>query len=76
MPTSYRQMRDSELEVARIAAGRLIDGNLKLAKPYGAVETTAKHKLKWPHASYASVGQPDSRVNKFWRYLEAESNTL
>lgn len=63
-----RQLRATESEVARIAAGRLIDGNLKLAKPYGDVETTAKHVLKAARI-IRSVGQPDSRINEILAYI-------
>jgi hypothetical protein len=69
-----RQMRDAESEVARIAAGRLIDGNLRLAKPYGAVETTAKHSLKAARI-IRSVGQPDSRVNEILAYILKRNQT-
>src|SRR3546814_19552477 len=61
-------MRDAESEVARIAAGRLIDGNLKLATPYGDVETTAKHSLKAARI-IRSVGQPSSRINEIMAYI-------
>ena len=57
------QMRDAESEVARIAAGRLIDDNLRLTRPYGDVETTAKHSLKAARI-IRSVGQPSSRINE------------
>lgn len=69
-----RKMRDSTSEVARIAAGRLIDGNLKLAKPYGAVETTAKHGLKAARI-IRSVGQPDSRINEILAYILKRNHT-
>jgi retron-type reverse transcriptase len=58
-----RQMRDAESEVARIAAARLIENNLPLVRPYGDVETTAKHILKSARR-IRSVGQPDSRINE------------
>jgi hypothetical protein len=63
-----RKMRDAELEVALIAAGKLTDGNIKLVKPYGAVETTAKHSLKAARI-IRSVGQPDSRINEILAYI-------
>ncbi|WP_019091469.1 RNA-directed DNA polymerase [Komagataeibacter europaeus] len=63
-----RQMRDAGSEVARIAAGRLIGGNLKLVKPYGNVETTAKHILKAARV-IRSVGQPNSRINEILAYI-------
>src|SRR3546814_7920466 len=67
-------MRDAESEVARIAAGRLIDGNLKLAKPYGDVETTAKHSLKAARI-IRSVGQPSSRINEILAYILKRKQT-
>jgi len=63
-----RKMRDAESEVALIAAGKLTDGNIKLVKPYGAVETTAKHSLKAARI-IRSVGQPDSRINEILAYI-------
>src|SRR3546814_158578 len=69
-----RQMRDAESEVARIAAGRLIDGNLKLAKPYGDVETTAKRSLKAARI-IRSVGQPSSRINEILAYILKRKQT-
>src|SRR3546814_860476 len=69
-----RQMRDAESEVARIAAGGLIDGNLKLAKPYGDVETTAKHSLKAARI-IRSVGQPSSRINEILAYILKRKQT-
>src|SRR3546814_17409836 len=69
-----RQMRDAESEVARIAAGRLIDGNLKLAKPYADVETTAKHSLKSARI-IRSVGQPSSRLNEILAYILKRKKT-
>ncbi|MGJ8482167.1 RNA-directed DNA polymerase [Sphingobium yanoikuyae] len=69
-----RQMRDTESEVARIASARLIDGNLRLVKPYGDVETTAKHGLKAARI-IRSVGQPDSRVNEILAYILKRQQT-
>ena len=69
-----RKMRDSTSEVARIAAGRLIDGNLKLVKPYGTVETTAKHGLKAARI-IRSVGQPGSRINEILAYILRRNET-
>ncbi|KPF91181.1 hypothetical protein IP81_13510 [Novosphingobium sp. AAP83] len=69
-----RQMRDAESEVARIAAGRLIDGNLKLARPYGDVETTAKHSLKAARI-IRSVGQPGGRINEILAYILKRQQT-
>lgn len=70
-----RQMRDAESEVARIAAGRLIDSNLKLVKPYGNVETTAKHSLKAARI-IRSVDQPDSRINEILAYIFKRQQTV
>lgn len=69
-----REMRDSNSEVARIAAGRLIEENLKLSKPYGAVETTAKHGLKAARI-IRSVGQPSSRINEILAYILKRDET-
>ncbi len=63
-----RRLRDSEPEVARIAAERLIDENLRLGKPYGDVEITAKHSLRVARIIRA-VGQPDSRINEIVSYI-------
>lgn len=63
-----RGMRMNESEVARIAAGRLVQDSLKLGKPYGDVETTAKHILKAARIMRA-VGQPDSRINQILAYI-------
>ena len=63
-----RQMRSAESEVARIAASRLIEDNLRLVRPYGDVETTAKHGLKATRI-IRSVGQPDSRINEILAYI-------
>lgn len=69
-----RQMRSANSEVARIAAGRLIDGSLKLAKPYGDVETTAKHSLNAARI-IRSVGQPSSRINEILAYILKRNQT-
>lgn len=69
-----RQMRCPESEVARIASGRLIDGSLKLARPYGDVETTAKHSLKAARI-IRSVGQPNSRINEILAYILKRKET-
>lgn len=68
------QMRDAESEVARIAAGRLIDDNLRLTRPYGDVETTAKHSLKAARI-IRSVGQPSSRINEILAYILKRNQT-
>lgn len=69
-----RQMRAVESEVARIAAGRLIDGNFRLAKPYGDVETTAKHVLKVARI-IRSVADPNSRINEILAYMLRRKQT-
>lgn len=69
-----RQMRSTESEVARIAAGRLIDGNLRLTSPYGDVETTAKHSLKVTRI-IRSVGQPSSLINEILAYILKRKQT-
>lgn len=69
-----RQMRGAESEVARVAAGRLIDGNLKLTKPYGDVETTAKHGLRAARI-IRQVGQPESRINEILAYILKRKQT-
>jgi retron-type reverse transcriptase len=70
-----RQMRSGESEVARVAAGRLIDASLKLSKPYGDVETTAKHSLKAARI-IRSVGQPSSRINEILAYILKRNPTI
>ncbi len=69
-----RRMRDAEPEVARIAAARLIDGKLRLQRPYGDVESTAKHGLKAARV-IRSVGQPDSRINEILAYILSRQQT-
>ena len=68
------KMRDDQSEVARIAAERLIRDNLKLAKPYGEIETTAKHSLKAARI-IRSVGQPASRINEILAYILGRKQT-
>lgn len=69
-----RQMRDAESEVARIATARLIDNNLRLVRPYGDVETTAKHVLRAARL-IRFVGQPDSRINEILAYILKRKQT-
>jgi len=69
-----RQMRDAESEVARIAVGRLIDDNLKLTRPYGDVEATAKNSLRAARI-IPSVGQPSSRINEILAYILKRKQT-
>lgn len=69
-----RQMRATESEVSRIAAARLIGEGLKLATPYGDVETTAKHILKAARI-IRSAGQPSSRINETLAYILKRKQT-
>jgi hypothetical protein len=62
------RMREDGSEVARICAARLVEGSHKLAKPYGAVETTAKHILRAAKIIRV-VGAPDSRIPEIIAYV-------
>ena len=56
------RMREDGSEVARICASKLVEGSLRLERPYGNVETTAKQVLK--AAKFIRVvGAPDSRMS-------------
>ncbi len=62
------RMRENGSEVARICAARLVEGSHKLAKPYGNVETTAKHILRAAKLIRV-VGAPDSRIREIIAYI-------
>lgn len=62
------RMRENGSEVARICAARLVEGSHKLAKPYGTVETTAKHILRAAKLIRV-VGAPDSRIPEIIAYV-------
>ena len=62
------RMRENGSEVARLCAAKLVEGSHKLARPYGAVETTAKHVLR--AAKFIRVvGAPDSRIPEIIAYI-------
>ncbi len=62
------RMRENGSEVARICAARLVEGSHKLTKPYGTVETTAKHVLRAAKLIRV-VGAPDSRIPEIIAYI-------
>lgn len=62
------RMREDGSEVARICAARLVEGSHRLASPYGAVETTAKHILRAAKIIRV-VGAPDSRIPEIIAYV-------
>ena len=62
------RLRENGSEVARICASRLVEGSHKLAKPYGNVETTAKHILRAAKLIRV-VGAPDSRIPEIIAYI-------
>ena len=57
-----RCLRTNESEVARIAASRLLQDGIKLTKPHGKIETTAKQVLKEAKI-IRDTGQPASKIN-------------
>jgi retron-type reverse transcriptase len=69
-----RCLRASQPEVARIAAARLLQDDIKLTTPYGNVETTAKQILKATKIIRA-VGQPKSRINQILAYIIGRGET-
>ena len=62
------RMRENGSEVSRICAARLVEGSLKLSKPYGDVETTAKQLLKAAKLIRV-VGAPESRISEIICYI-------
>ena len=60
--------------MARIAATRLLQDNVKLTTPYGDVETTAKQILKASRIIRV-VGQPESRINQILAYIIGRNET-
>lgn len=69
-----RQIRNSNPEVARVAAGKLIEGNIKLFTPYGNVQLTAKHSLRAARM-IRSIGQPSSRISEILAYVLDRNKT-
>ena len=67
-------MRDNESEVARASCSRLLEEKLKLERPYGGVELTAKQMLRAAKV-VKSVGQPDSRINEILAYILKRKET-
>ena len=67
-------LRAKEPEVARIAASRLLRDRIKLTRPYGDVETTAKQILKEAKVIRA-VGQPASRINDILAHIFQKKQT-
>ena len=63
-----RCLRTPEPEVARMAAARVLQDSIKLANPYGNVETTAKQMLK-ASGVIRTIGQPQSRINQILGYI-------
>lgn len=61
-------LRVQEAEVARIASSRMIQENIRLARPYGDVETTAKQMLKAARIIRV-VGDAESRINEILSYI-------
>jgi retron-type reverse transcriptase len=78
-PASYadiinRCMRATTGEIARIAASRLLQHAVKLAKPYGDVVPAAKRTLK-AVGVIKSSGQPESRINEILSYIFNRNKT-
>jgi hypothetical protein len=69
-----RFMRSKEGEVSRIGVQRLLEKNLKLEKPYGGVEDTAKRALK-SAGVIKVVKYPDSRINEVLSYILNRTET-
>lgn len=69
------RMREDGSEVARICAARLVEGSHKLARPYGTVETTAKHILRAAKIIRV-VGAPDSRIPEIIAYVLDRKRTV
>lgn len=67
-------LRAPESEVARIAASRLLEDKIKLSRPYGNVEITAKKTLKVAKVIRAT-GQPVSRINEMLAYVLRRKET-
>lgn len=63
-----RQLRNPYSEVARVAAGKLIESKLKLSTPHGDVQISAKHTLRAIRLM-RSAGQPSSRINEILAYI-------
>ena len=67
-------LRAPESEVARVAASRLLDDKIRLNKPYGDVEITAKKTLKVAKVIH-TTGQPASRINEVLAYVLDRTET-
>jgi hypothetical protein len=63
-----RSLRLKSGETSRIAAARLLENSIKLARPYGDVEVTAKQTLR-TSGIIKSAGQPESRINQILAYI-------
>ena len=63
-----RALKTSQSELARIASSRMVQESIKLTKPYGNVETTAKQMLKAAKV-IRTVGHPASRINEITGYI-------
>jgi retron-type reverse transcriptase len=63
-----RSLRAKNGEASRIAASRLLQESIKLTKPYGDVEVTAKQTLR-ATGIIRSAGQPDSRISQILAYI-------
>lgn len=68
------RMREGGSEAARICAAKLVEGSHKLTKPYGDVETTAKHILRAAKLIRV-VGAPDSRISEIIAYILDRTRT-
>ena len=78
-PASYadlinRWMRGAESELARISSARMVQESIKLTKPYGDVETTAKQMLKAAKV-IRTVGYAASRINEITSYILKRKQT-
>lgn len=63
-----RVLRVKSGEASRIAASRVLQESIRLAKPYGDVEVTAKHILKTAGVIRSS-GKPETRINRILSYI-------
>lgn len=70
-----RCLRTNKSEVTRIAASRLLEDDIKLTKPYGDIETTAKQILKAAKVIRVT-GQPASRINEILAHILERTQTV